>query len=160
MKKIVLLIFTMLALIGQPAVSARANQGAVRLLNSPAPLYPPLAQERNQNGFIRVAMHFDHSGKVVDIDILEADNRRVFEQAVLMAASSWKLAPSGEQNVRIERTFVFVIDRYNKVSQLQLQSADAIRAEVPTFKQWIKHEREGKRAYRDYLKRKHQSQGK
>lgn len=57
------------------------------------PAYPYRARRLNLNGQVRVKFLVEPSGRVRDIQIIQADPPDVFDHSVISALSSWRFAP-------------------------------------------------------------------
>ncbi|MBE7524217.1 MAG: TonB family protein [Burkholderiales bacterium] len=73
---------------------AKAASGRLEPVTREAPMFPrdALAQGIDR-GTVRARLSIDASGKVTDVEILEAQPRRVFDRAVRSALGRWTYPP-------------------------------------------------------------------
>ncbi|RUO26202.1 energy transducer TonB [Aliidiomarina minuta] len=57
------------------------------------PRYPPAAARDGIEGWVRLRFTIDETGGVTDIEIIEAEPRRVFDQEARRALRRWRYAP-------------------------------------------------------------------
>lgn len=67
-------------------------QGAVPLVRV-EPVYPAKALKRGIEGYVIVQFTIDENGNPMDLSVLEASPKRVFDREALRAAKRWKYAP-------------------------------------------------------------------
>ncbi len=68
------------------------NQQAMPLYRI-EPTYPAKALKRGVEGYVVVSFTIDPSGRPVDLDIIEAKPRRMFEREAMRAIKRWKYQP-------------------------------------------------------------------
>ncbi|MGF1718928.1 energy transducer TonB [Vibrio kyushuensis] len=87
-----------------------ANQQALPLYRV-EPRYPAKALKRGAEGFVIMQFTIDETGRPIDIHILEANPRRMFEREAIRALKKWKYQPKvidgksiaqTDQTVRLE----------------------------------------------------------
>lgn len=57
------------------------------------PTYPPEAARDGTEGWVRLSFTIDETGNVMDIEIIEAQPKRVFNRAARQALGRWKYQP-------------------------------------------------------------------
>ncbi|MCH8492413.1 MAG: energy transducer TonB [Idiomarina sp.] len=57
------------------------------------PRYPPAAARDGIEGWVRLRFTIDETGGVTDIEVIEAQPRRVFDQEARRALARWRYAP-------------------------------------------------------------------
>jgi protein TonB len=78
------------------AISAHA--ATPKVIKKVPPEFPGEAAKQSiSSGTVKAKMSIDADGKVTDVEILEAQPRRVFDKAVTRALMEWKFEPSGEK---------------------------------------------------------------
>ncbi len=73
-----------------------------------SPVYPPSAERRGIEGWVKVAFTIAEDGTVVDPRVVGADPRGVFDRAALRAISKWRYQPQLIEGQAIRRTGVEV----------------------------------------------------
>lgn len=68
------------------------------------PQYPPAAARDGVSGWVQLSFSIDATGAVTDVVVLEAEPKRVFEQAAIRALKRWKYQPSLEQGKAAKTT--------------------------------------------------------
>lgn len=69
-----------------------ANQQAMPLYRV-EPRYPAKALKRGAEGFVVMEFTIDETGRPIDIEVLEANPRRMFEREAVRALKKWKYQP-------------------------------------------------------------------
>ena len=64
--------------------------------------YPERAKQRQLEGQVTVSVHLDESGRVTNVQILEADPPGVFDNAVIEAAENWSFTPAKYKGQAVE----------------------------------------------------------
>lgn len=54
------------------------------------PIYPRKARLKNLEGFVSLSFDIDQDGNVVNINVLEANPKRVFEKSAIQALKKWQ----------------------------------------------------------------------
>jgi TonB family protein len=140
-------------------LSVLASQVGLELTKNEAPYYPVQASVHEKTGFIKVSIVFNQQGQVIDIDILNGKNIKTFEEAVLVAVANWQAAPfSHLPTQRLERTFSFGMpsSNGNSSSTSEQKTTTATKESIQQIHK--KHKRLYK-GYRQYVKRKHGTNG-
>lgn len=73
--------------------SANLNDGEAIPVLSPAPPYPPEAQSKGTEGWVRFKFTVAADGSPKDVVILESNPRRIFDRAARRAIIRWKFKP-------------------------------------------------------------------
>ncbi|MCG3721323.1 energy transducer TonB [Vibrio cincinnatiensis] len=69
-----------------------ANQQALPLYRV-EPTYPARALQRNIEGYVVLRFTIDETGRPTEIEVLDANPRRMFEREAMQALRSWKYQP-------------------------------------------------------------------
>lgn len=69
-----------------------ANQQALPLYRV-EPNYPARALKRNVEGYVLLRFTIDETGRPTDIEVVDANPRRMFEREAMQALRSWKYQP-------------------------------------------------------------------
>ncbi len=78
------------------AASATLAQADVKVLKKVPPEYPSEAVKKNINsGSVRAKMSIAGDGKVSNVEVVEAEPKRVFDRAAIEALSQWKFEGTG-----------------------------------------------------------------
>ena len=72
-----------------------------------APEYPRVALSREQNGWVDVKFTISPTGKVEDVQIIDANPKRVFERATLRAAKKWRFGAPADDGLNSAQSGVF-----------------------------------------------------
>ncbi len=73
-----------------------------------SPVYPPSAERRGIEGWVRVVFTISEEGVVIEPRIVEADPENVFDRAALSAISKWRYQPQVIDGQAIRRAGVEV----------------------------------------------------
>jgi periplasmic protein TonB len=75
----------------KPAAAPAPEAAVARLITRVDPDFPPEAVRAGvERGTVRARLTLDAAGNVTQVEVLEADPRRVFDRAVVRALSQWK----------------------------------------------------------------------
>jgi protein TonB len=78
------------------AASAALAHADVKVLKKVPPEYPSEAVKKNINsGSVRAKMSIAGDGKVSNVEVVEAEPKRVFDRAAIDALSQWKFEGTG-----------------------------------------------------------------
>ena len=72
------------------------------------PMYPPSAERRGIEGWVKVTLTIVEDGSVVDVRVVDAEPKAVFDQSVLSAISKWRYQPQLIDGQAVQRTGVGV----------------------------------------------------
>lgn len=104
-----------LSFFGSPSIGEIATQGkeladgVLVPLTRIAPQYPRKAARKKIEGWVKVEFSVLDDGTVVNINVLDAKPRRIFNRAAIRAISKWKFKPLGKQS-NIEKRFNQIIE--------------------------------------------------
>ncbi|NQZ93507.1 MAG: energy transducer TonB [Moritella sp.] len=83
--------------VGLPAIGEfSANQQAMPLYRV-EPRYPSRALKQGAQGWVKLSFTIDTLGRPVDIKVMDAKPRRLFEKSALKALRKWKYQPKLEE---------------------------------------------------------------
>lgn len=97
-----------LALATTLAASTAQAQPPEGLVHHQTPVYPILAQRHGVEGWVRMELTVDPSGKVARARVVESQPQQVFDRAAVRAARQWRFEPSEadpaprQETVRVE----------------------------------------------------------
>lgn len=75
-----------------------ATAATPKVIKKVPPDFPrEAAQQSISTGVVKAKMNIDAEGKVTNVEILEAEPRRVFDKAVTRALMDWRFEASGEK---------------------------------------------------------------
>jgi TonB family protein len=141
--------------------SAFASTTNIKLTQHEQPYYPLKASYQQKEGTVEVAILFNQDGKVIDIDIIGGSEIKLFEEAVLYTVANRKVTPFTNQKVyRLEKTFYFGMPSKDHDLKTTKQSGtDTSKASPESFKAVRDKKKRLYKGYRQYIKRKHGSNG-
>ncbi|MDN2483315.1 energy transducer TonB [Vibrio agarivorans] len=67
------------------------------------PRYPAQALRRKMEGYVVMKFTIDPTGKPTDIEVVEAEPRRVFEREAIRALNNWKYQPKVENGTAVSQ---------------------------------------------------------
>lgn len=76
------------------------------------PEYPRRAVQRGIEGWVQVQFTITAAGTVKDVKIVDAEPRKVFDEAAVKAVSRWRYNPRVENGVAVERVGIRVLLRF------------------------------------------------
>lgn len=65
---------------------------------SPSPNYPLMARRRGQEGIVHLKIEIEHTGRPVDIKIVQSSGHQILDQAALQAVRRWRFRPLEQSN--------------------------------------------------------------
>lgn len=78
------------------AAAATLAHADAKVLKKVAPEYPNEAVKKNiNNGSVRAKMTIAGDGKVSNVEVVEAEPKRIFDRAAVDALSQWKFEGTG-----------------------------------------------------------------
>ncbi|MEZ9038369.1 energy transducer TonB [Vibrio cyclitrophicus] len=86
-----------------------SNQQAMPLYRV-EPRYPAKALKRGAEGFVSLSFTIDETGRPIDIEVIEANPRRMFEREAIRALKKYKYQPKvvdGKSTPQFGQTFTF-----------------------------------------------------
>lgn len=93
------------------SMTAGSDRDVIPLVRIP-PDYPPRAQARGIEGWVRVQFTITPTGTVKDAIVVEAEPKGMFEDAALKSIVRWRYNPRVEGGVAVERVGVQTIIRF------------------------------------------------
>ncbi len=96
--------------IGLGGMLIGGNDGNVIPLVKIAPAYPRQARSRGIEGWVKVGIKISKTGSVLDVEILEAKPRKVFDRAAIRSVFRWKFKPEIVDDVAVENYSTQVIN--------------------------------------------------
>lgn len=81
-----------------------ATEGA-RLIESPAPAYPRIAQRMGIEGKVLLRMHVNPRGLVVRTELLRSSGSDRLDDAALEGVATWRFDPARENGLPVEGTY-------------------------------------------------------
>lgn len=90
-------------------VSTTANAELIPLVRI-APRYPRKAAMAGTEGWVKLSFTVTKDGSVKDVEVLEAEPKRVFDRAAKQAILKWKFKPKVVDGQPVERQAVQTID--------------------------------------------------
>ena len=76
------------------------------------PTYPPSAEARGIEGWVRVQFSVTASGRVFDVSVVGASPAGVFERATIAAVQRWRYNPKIVEGVAVERVGLQTVLRF------------------------------------------------
>lgn len=76
------------------------------------PDYPPSAERRGIEGWVKVQFSITSTGRVTDVIVVDATPRGVFEEASIEAVRRWLYSPKIEDGVAVERVGLQTVLRF------------------------------------------------
>ena len=83
----------LVALIALGVSGCAAGGAGLRLEAGRDPVYPAVAVRERIEGFVELSYSVGPDGRVIDLRVVRAEPRGVFEQAAIQAVASWRYAP-------------------------------------------------------------------
>lgn len=78
------------------AAAASLSHADVKVLKKVPPEYPSEAIKKNiASGSVRAKLNIAGDGKVANVEVVEAEPKRVFDRAAVEALSQWKFEGTG-----------------------------------------------------------------
>ncbi|WP_394150824.1 TonB family protein [Vibrio maritimus] len=90
-----------------PTVPDIGQNQQVMPLHRKEPRYPRRALQRNIQGYVVMSFTIDERGRPTDIEVVEANPKRMFEREAMVALKQWKYQPmvvNGEATPRVGQT--------------------------------------------------------
>lgn len=102
-----------LAMLG-PAPAQQDDGYQLKRTRNVAPQYPRRAKAQDIEGWVELQLTVDPDGEVVDVAVLDAEPKQVFERAAIRAVMRWEFEPPREAGItenQVGRVIVnFAID--------------------------------------------------
>ena len=90
----------------QVVPAAKPVKASIQPISTPAPPYPPKAQQAGTKGQVVAEISINAAGDVTDVRIVNSTPPFVFDKTVLTTVRRWKFRGNGEDTT-IRRTFAF-----------------------------------------------------
>jgi periplasmic protein TonB len=85
---------------------ALAAQAAPKVIKKVPPEFPAEASKKGiASGSVKAKLTIDADGKVSDVEIVEAEPKRVFDRAVKSALMEWKFEPGEKATHEVKLVF-------------------------------------------------------
>ena len=90
------------------AVGAMQQDGEATPIVRIDPKYPPQAARDGREGWVKLSFTITEAGGVEDIDVIDADPKRIFDREARRALSKWKYKPKIVDGKRVRQPNMFV----------------------------------------------------
>lgn len=88
---------------GEFGISGPSERGATPIVRI-NPKYPPDAARDGLNGWVKLRFTINEVGQVVDVEVIEAQPKRIFDREAVRALKGWKYQPQIENGVAVKQT--------------------------------------------------------
>lgn len=91
-------VFVRALLVLSLSLSATLAVASPKVLKKVPPEFPTEAARKNVNaGAVRAKLTIGTDGKVAEVEIVEAEPKRVFDRAAIEALKEWRFEPAGDK---------------------------------------------------------------
>ncbi len=87
----------------QFAMTGPSDRGATPIVRI-NPKYPPVAARDGLSGWVKLSFTIDEVGQVIDVQIVDAEPKRVFDKEAVRALKGWKYQPQVENGIAVKQT--------------------------------------------------------
>jgi protein TonB len=87
----------------QFAMTGPSDRGATPIVRI-NPKYPPVAARDGLSGWVKLSFTIDEVGQVIDVQVVDAEPKRVFEKEAVRALKGWKYQPQVENGIAVKQT--------------------------------------------------------
>lgn len=77
------------------------------------PIYPPAAEQRGIEGWVRVQFTITATGSVKDVTVVAAEPDQTFNRAAIEAVARWRYDPRVDHGVAVDRVGVQTVIRFD-----------------------------------------------
>ena len=93
--------------VNSPSASSTDASGAISLaqpdyLKNPAPLYPEISRQKQQQGTVLIDVHVSAGGKPLEIKLKQSSQFPLLDKAALQAVQRWQFKPARQGNQPID----------------------------------------------------------
>ncbi len=87
----------------QFAMTGPSDRGATPIVRI-NPKYPPVAARDGLSGWVKLSFTIDEVGQVIDVQVVDAEPKRVFDKEAVRALKGWKYQPQVENGIAVKQT--------------------------------------------------------
>jgi protein TonB len=87
----------------QFAMTGPSDRGATPVVRI-NPKYPPIAARDGLSGWVKLSFTIDEVGQVIDVQVVDAEPKRVFDKEAVRALKGWKYQPQVENGIAVKQT--------------------------------------------------------
>ncbi len=88
---------------GEFSFTGPSDRGATPIVRI-NPKYPVDAARDGVNGWVKLRFTIDEVGQVIDVEVIEAQPKRIFDREAIRALKGWKYQPQIENGVAVKQT--------------------------------------------------------
>lgn len=82
-----------------PAITQEDDGYKLKRTRTVAPQYPRRAKSQDIEGWVELQLTVDPDGEVIDVAVLDAEPKQVFERAAIRAVMRWEFEPPSEAGI-------------------------------------------------------------
>lgn len=87
----------------QFAMTGPSDRGATPIVRI-NPKYPPVAARDGLSGWVKLSFTIDEVGQVIDVQVVDAEPKRIFDKEAVRALKGWKYQPQVENGIAVKQT--------------------------------------------------------